>query len=238
MVNNLANSLSSRGVNVAILDTTKNKDSYYIYTKNEEVLRRIAYVSIDNLQKGIANGLKVENNLTVYTGLPNETKSQEDVEPILETLLKNHDVILLDCDLDTLPEYFYYANTVFIVQSMDILPIQPLTEFLANLENNRVLDSNKIKVIINKYFELEGITEREILSGLAFYNDATMSYTKKIFEKENVQYITIPFFEKIYKEYINMIIKCDINIESYPFAFLEILNDLADEVYPSKIENK
>ena len=41
IVNNLAQFISSTGVNTAILDTTKNRNSYYIYTKNEEELRNI-----------------------------------------------------------------------------------------------------------------------------------------------------------------------------------------------------
>ena len=46
IVNNLAELMSSMGVNTAILDTTKNRNSYYIYTKNEEQLRETAAVSI------------------------------------------------------------------------------------------------------------------------------------------------------------------------------------------------
>lgn len=42
IVNNLATLLASNGIDTAILDTTKNKNSYYIYTKNEEELRVIA----------------------------------------------------------------------------------------------------------------------------------------------------------------------------------------------------
>ena len=41
IVNNVAQLLSSVGIDVAILDTTQNRNSYYIYTKNEEPLREI-----------------------------------------------------------------------------------------------------------------------------------------------------------------------------------------------------
>ena len=55
IVNNVAQLLSSIGINVAILDTTQNRNSYYIYTKNEEPLREIATHSIEGLTRGIAN---------------------------------------------------------------------------------------------------------------------------------------------------------------------------------------
>lgn len=54
IVNNLAQLISSEGINVALLDTTQNRNSYYIYTKNEEELRRVATNCIDNLANGIA----------------------------------------------------------------------------------------------------------------------------------------------------------------------------------------
>ena len=51
---------------------TKNRNSYYIYTKNEEELRKIAYNSMEKLENGYAEGIKVDRNLTVYTALPND----------------------------------------------------------------------------------------------------------------------------------------------------------------------
>lgn len=49
IVNNIAELMSSIGINTAILDTTQNRNSYYIYTKNEESLREIATHSIQGL---------------------------------------------------------------------------------------------------------------------------------------------------------------------------------------------
>lgn len=49
IVNNIAELMSSIGINTAILDTTQNRNSYYIYTKNEESLREIAARSIQGL---------------------------------------------------------------------------------------------------------------------------------------------------------------------------------------------
>ena len=43
LVNNLAEVLSKKGIKTAILDLTKNKNAYYIYTQNEEELRKKAF---------------------------------------------------------------------------------------------------------------------------------------------------------------------------------------------------
>ena len=98
LVNNLALSLAKKGIDVAILDATKNRNAYYIYTENEENLRQIAEKSIPNLINGIASGLKVEKNLTVYTALPEDDIPMERYEEILATLIKNHSLVLIDCD--------------------------------------------------------------------------------------------------------------------------------------------
>lgn len=59
LVNNLAEMLSQKGINTAILDLTQNKNAYYIYTENEENLRKVAYDCIGSLRRGNANGIQV-----------------------------------------------------------------------------------------------------------------------------------------------------------------------------------
>src|SRR5699024_8651208 len=93
IINNIAQILSANGINTAILDTTKNRNAYYIYTKNEEELRKISSQCIDGLIQGQANGIKANKNLTVYTDLPNESDSIKYSGKILETLVKNHSLI-------------------------------------------------------------------------------------------------------------------------------------------------
>ena len=88
VVNNTAEMLASMGIETAILDMTKSKNAYYIYTNNEEELRLTARDCMENLQRGIAAGIKVNKNLTVYTEMPGEEK-EYDVETVLETLVNN-----------------------------------------------------------------------------------------------------------------------------------------------------
>lgn len=232
ILNNIAELLSSQGINVAVLDATKNRNSYYIYTKNEEPLRRIAYTSIKDLARGTSKGLKVNSNLTVYTSLPHEQESIKEVKPVLETLLKYHSLVLIDCDFDTPMEYFKHAQEIYLVQSMDVLTIQPLTEFLRDLKIQEILVESKLRVIINKYVKLKSVAEKAIIGGMAFYNDPAMSYMTELFDRNSVKYITIPFEQDIYTRYLDGLINCNITLKGYSKGFMQTLKQLGNSVYP------
>ena len=233
IVNNLAEMLSSTGVNVAILDTTKNRNAYYIYTKNEEDLRRTAMSSITNLANGIASGIRVNSNLAVYTSLPSEEAGIESVQTVLETLAKSHTVVLIDCDFSTPKGYFSAAQEIYLVQTMDVLTIQPLTAFLKDLVAQNILDEQKIRVIINKYVKIRGITEKEIIGGMAYYNAPDMTYQTGLFDKSTAKYIVIPFEEETYTKYLQGLINCEISLKGYSKIFLQNLRQLGNMVYPA-----
>lgn len=232
IVNNVAELLSSMGINVAILDTTTNRNSYYIYTKNEEALRNIAANSIEQLSQGIANGIQVNKNLTVFTSLPDEGDSISKVDEILETLVKNYSLILVDCDFNTPFGYFKQSLETYLVQSLDILTIQPLTAFLRELKAKNILDESKLKIILNKYVKVRGVNEKTIIGGMAFYNDPAMSFMTELFDRNLIKYITIPFEEEIYTKYLEGIINCDINLKGYSKSFMQILKSLGNMIYP------
>ena len=232
IVNNVAELLSSMGINVAILDTTVNRNSYYIYTKNEETLRNIASKSIEELSQGIANGIQVNKNLTVFTSLPDERDSISKVDEILETLVKNYSLVLIDCDFNTPIGYFKQSLETYLIQSMDILTIQPLTAFLRELKAKNILDDNKLKIILNKFVKVRGINEKTIIGGMAFYNDPAMSFMTELFDRNLIKYITIPFEEEIYVKYLEGIINCDVNLKGYSKTFMQVLKALGNMIYP------
>ena len=232
VLNNLAQLLSSQGINVAILDATQNRNSYYIYTKNEEELRKTAFNSLKNLTSGIANGIRVNNNLTVYTSLPSEENEIEQVGPILETLIKNHSLILIDCDFKTPLEYFANSQEIYLVQSMDVLTIQPLTAFLRELKAKNILQENKIRIIINKYIKLRNVTEKAIIGGIAYYNDPAMSFMTELFDRNTVRYFTMQFEEEIYARYLEGLVNCDISLRGYSKGFMQTLKQLGNSVFP------
>ena len=232
LINNLAALFSSVGINTAILDMTKNKNSYYIYTNNEEELRNLAYNSISKLQKGFAEGIKVNKNLSVYTALPNDGKDYSDAEPILSTLVQNHSLILIDCDFDTDPSYFASCQEIYLVQSMDILTIQPLTAFLRDLKAKGVLESEKVRVVINKELKVRSLTTKAIIGGMSFYNDPSMSFMTELFNKDMVKACSIPFEEAAYAKYLDAMVNCNVSISGYSKQFTNKLRNLGDMVYP------
>ena len=231
IVNNLAELLSEAGVNVAILDTTKNRNSYYIYTKNEESIRETANTSINGLVNGVANGISVNRNLTVYTSLPDENEDIIHTDKILETLLKNHSLILIDTDFDTPFRYFEQSQEIYLVQTLDVLTIQPLTAFLRELKAKNILDEKKIRIVLNKFVRLRGVTEKTIIGGMAYYNDPSMSFMTELFDRNSVKYVSIPFELETYTRYLEGIIECDVSLKGYSKIFLKSLKELGDMLY-------
>ena len=231
IVNNLAELLSTSGVNVAILDTTKNRNSYYIYTKNEEELREIATHSIQGLANGTANGIPVNKNLTVYTSLPDEGEDIVHADRILETLLKNHSLILIDTDFDTPLRYFEQSQETYLVQTLDVLTIQPLTAFLRELKAKNILDEKKLRIVLNKAVKIKGVTDKTIIGGMAFYNDPSMSFMTELFDRNMIKYVSIPFEEETYVKYLENIIECNITLKGYSKMFMQTLKELGNMVY-------
>ena len=232
LVNNLAKTLASMGIKTAILDLTTNRNSYYIYTKNEEKLRNVAYESIKRLANGEINGLQVNQYLEVFTALPGDKLPLEYADEIMTTLAQKYEVVLLDCDFNTPVQYFKIAQELYIVQTMDILTIQPMTAFLRDLKAKEILQPEKIRIVINKLMNVRGLTTKAIIGGLAFYNDPSMSFMTELFDKDNVKYLTVPFDEEACASYLEGVMNCEIKINSYSKKFNEKLKEIANVVYP------
>lgn len=232
LVNNLAELLSQRGINTAVLDLTKNKNSYYMFTDNNPKLMQTATNSIKNLSNGNVNGVKVNNNLTIFTSLPGEGQEAENVGAILQTLDKNYSAVLMDCDFKTNSEYFRKATEIYLVQSMDALTIQPLTLFLSELKAKNALDENKLRVVINKEMKLKILNEKMILGGMSKYNEPSMTLQRDLFNPNTMKYISIPFEDQTYARYLEAIAACKISLSGYSQRFLGSLNQLANMVYP------
>lgn len=232
LVNNLALSLAKKGIDVAILNATKNRNAYYIYTENEEDLRQIAERSIPNLINGVAAGLKVEKNLTVYTALPEDDIPMERYEEILATLVRNHSLVLIDCDFETDFGYFAASQEIYLVQSMDILTIQPLTAFFRDLQSKNIYQPENLRIVINKELPVKTLTVKNIIGGLSFYNDPSMSFMRELFNRETAKYCTIPFEIATYSKYLEGLVNCKISLNGYSKEFLQSLRTLENMVYP------
>lgn len=231
LVNNVAEILSMNGIDTAILDLTQNRNSYYIYTKNEEELRNQSNYIMKNLKVGKANGIQEHKNLTIYTSPFENDENLEAVEPIIETLLTMHTVVLMDCDFLTPMRYFKYAQEIYLVQSMDILTIQPLTAFLRQLADKGMFEEEKARVVLNKFIGTKEISEEILIGGISIYNDAAMTLRKELFNRKTVPHITIPFDLKSYLRYLDGLVTCDISLKGYTKDFLQCLQNLASMVY-------
>ncbi len=233
LINNVAEILSTNGINTAILDLTQNRNAYYIYTKNEEELRNQSNYIMKNLKIGKANGIQAHKNLTIYTSPFEKDENLEAVEPIVQTLLEMHTVVLMDCDFTTPNRYFKYAQEIYIVQSMDILTIQPLTAFLRQLSDKGMFEESKARVVLNKFINTREISEGILIGGISIYNDASMTVRKELFDRKTVKHVTIPFDLKSYLRYLDGLVTCDISLKGYSKEFIQSLRNLANMVYKS-----
>ena len=232
IVNNVAHLLASRGISTAVLDMTKTRNAYYIYTNSEEKLVNTAKQCIHKLKSGICEGIKVNKNLTIYTSVPEDDSDYSDVEALLGTLIKNYSIVLVDCDFDTPVGYFAAAQEIYLVQSMDVLTIQPLTAFLRNLQSKDVLKQEKFRVIINKSVDIRSISIKTLIGGISRYNDPSMTYMKELFDKDKIRYCLIPFEMPNYIKYLDSLITCSITLNGYTKRFMQALNELGNIIYP------
>jgi len=232
IVNSLGQMLSSFNIDVAILDMTKNRNTFYIYTNNEEVLRNKAEKSIYNLLEGEANGIKVNKNLTVYTALPTDTEDFYEADRVLKTLLDNHSVVLIDCDYDTPIGYFDNSTDMFLVQNMDVLTIQPLTTFLKELKAKNILKQEKLRFITNMETKVKGVNAYDLLGGVSSYKAPSMEYIVDLFVPSSVQLFTIPFDIEAYNKYLTSIAQCEMSLNGYSKTILTSLKNIATCIYP------
>ena len=240
VINNLATLISQNNVNVAILDLTKNKNSYYVFTNNDPELMKKGKKCVEKLIDGFYEGITVQNNLTVYTSLPGEEEKFENVQAILGNLLKQYSLVILDCDFDTIPEYFKASQEVYLVQTYDILTIQPLTKFLRDCLDKGILSVDKLRIVINKEIRMKKLTKSLLIGGISTYNDPGLDYMKELFDPNMIMATSIPFDVDTYETYLENIVDCRISLKGYSNDFKQALAVLANMVYPlstSRMQN-
>ena len=232
LVNNVADFLAKSGISTAILDVTSNKNSFYIYTKNEEPLRIKTQNCIENLEQDIVDGIEVSKNLYVFTSVPGKNIEVNNIEAIITALAKRFSLVILDCDFETPFEYFKLSQEIYLIQSMDILTIQPLTAFLRDLQSAGYLDQTKLKIVINKAIKVRGLSANAIIGGMSCYNNPEMSYMRNLFDKDRMHAVTIPFDEEVLARYLSGMVDCIVSTNGYSKQFMSELKKLADMVYP------
>lgn len=231
IVNNLAQYMSKGNIKIAILDATKNKNDYYMFTNNDQRLMQIASSSVQGLATGSINGIRVNNNLTVFTSIP-DSMSAINSNQVIDTLQNNFDISLIDCDFESDPNYFIHANEIYLVQTMDAFTIQPLTKFLSNLKSRNVLDESKLRIIINKYVNLKRLDYRLIIGGMSKYNEPSMTLQRDLFNPNNVKNVLVPFREQNYEKYLEEIAMCQLSLDGFSQDLLTSFETLRQLVFP------
>ncbi len=223
---------SQAGIKTAIVDTTKNKNSYYMFTNNNARLGNIAASSLKKLAKGQVEGLELNPSLSIFTGLPGDVDELYlDIDTIVNTLAMNFDVVLLDCDFSTDDKYFAKAKEFYLVQTMDAFTIQPLTRFLSELKLKGLLDENKLRIVINKYIKMKKLSYKMIIGGLSKYNEPAMTLQRDLFNPNNIPYILIPFDDETYEAYLQEVAMCDFKLNNYSDNFLNALETLKNMIF-------
>lgn len=233
LINNVALILSSMGVNTAILDLTTNRNSYYIFTKNDEELRKVASESFGNLNSGVAKGIEINKFLTAYTAVPGEKIDNVSYNKMINTLRKHYSLILVDTDFTTKPDCYRNSNEIYLIQTMDILTIQPLTAFLRDLKAKDVLPQEKLRVVLNKFQKIRMLNEKVLIGGMSSYNDPAMTFMTDLFNKETITYVTLPFDMGAYSKYIEGLVTCELSTKGFSRGFLDSLKTLAALMYPT-----
>ena len=54
----------------------------------------------------------------------------------------------------------------------------------------------------------------------------------ELFDKNVIRYITVPFSEEVYTKYMENVINCEVSVKGYPKNMVQVLNELANVVYP------
>lgn len=228
-INAIATMLYKKKIPVGIVDMTKKRDSYTLYTYDNEGKRAIAAESLRYASNGMNEPL-VYGKLSVYTGVPGEDRKQYQAATVIETVSANNSVTLIDCDFSTPAEYYRLASEIYIVQDMDVLNVNQITMFLRELKT-RGIPMSKIKVIINKHVKC-ALTAKDILDGIATYSSPDLKMFDELFPASEMQYFILPFDQDNYTKYIEMMFKYSNTFSSFTKDFRSSLAQIVHSIYP------
>ena len=228
-INAIGTYLARNKIKTAIVDLTKKRDTYTIYTYDNEGKRHIAAESLKYASNGLNEPL-IYDKLSIYTGMPGEDRKTYNASAALETISSNSNAILIDTDFTTPIDYFRICQEIYIVQDMDILNINQLTMFLRNLKSKGV-SMNKLRVIINKHVKCT-LTAKDILDGIATYTSFDLKMYDELFNSSTIPYYILPFDIDNYRKYIEMVYKYSNKFATFTEDFKQNLEGIINSIYP------
>jgi arsenate reductase-like glutaredoxin family protein len=228
-INAIGTFLARNKVKTAIVDVTKKRDTYTIYTYDNEGKRNIAAESLRYASNGLNEPL-IYDKLSVYTAMPGEDRKTYNASLAIDTIMQNNNVILIDTDFTTPPDYFRLCQEIYIVQDMDILNVSQVTMFLRELRE-RGVPFSKIRVIINKHVKC-ALTSKDILEGIATYTSYDLKMYDELFNSATIPYYILPFDQENYKKYIEMVFKYSNKFATFTDDFKDGLYKIINSIYP------
>lgn len=228
-INAIGTFLARNKVKTAIVDVTRKRDTYTIYTYDNEGKRNIAAESLRYASEGLNEPLIYEK-LSIYTGMPGEDRKTYNASLAIDTIIQNNNVILIDADFTTPMDYFRLCQEIYIVQDMDILNISQLTIFLRELKE-RGVPMNKLRVIVNKHVKC-ALTAKDILDGIATYTSYDLKTYDELFNSATMPYYILPFDQENYKKYVEMVFKYSNKFSTFTDDFKESLHRIINSIYP------
>ena len=228
-INAIATQLYKRDIKVGIVDLTRKRDTYTLYTYDNEGKRAIAAESMKYASNGFNEPL-VYGKLSIYTGVPGEDRKQYNAANVIETAMNNNSVVLIDCDFSTPVDYYRLAQEIYIIQDMDILNVNLITIFLRELKT-RGIPMNKIRVVINKHVKC-ALTAKDILDGIATYTSPDLKMFDPLFTSSEMTYYILPFDQENYVKYVEMMYKYSNAFNQFTREFKENLDQIVNAIYP------
>ena len=230
-INAIGTYLAKQKIKTAMVDMTRKRDLYTIYTYDNTGKRNIAGESLRYASSG-KNEPLVYDKLSVYTAVPGEDRKSYNPNVLVDTIVKNNNVVLIDADFSTPLDYFRLAQDIYIVQDMNVLNINQITIFLRELKQ-RGIGMEKVKIIINKYVDC-ALTSRDIIDGIATYTSYDLKMFDELFNPKRIQYFILPFDVDNYKKYVEMVYKYSNKFSSFSKNFQENLAEIINSIYPTK----
>ena len=230
-INAIGTYLAKQKVKTAFVDLTRKRDMYTIYTYDNTGKRNIAGDSLRYASNG-KNEPLIYDKLSIYTAVPGEDRKSYNPSVLVNTIVKNNNVVLIDADFSTPLDYFRLAQDIYIVQDMNILNISQITMFLRELKQ-RGIGMDKIKIIINKYVNCS-LSSKDIVDGIATYTSYDLKMYDELFNPKRIQYFILPFDVENYKKYIDMVYKYSNKFSTFTKDFQENLNQIINTIYPTK----
>lgn len=228
-VNAIGTFLAKTKVKTAIVDVTRKRDTYIMYTYDNEGKRSIAAESLKYASNGMNQPLMYEK-LSVYTAVPGEDRKPYNANRIIDTIMLKNNVVLLDTDFTTPLDFFRLCQEIYIVQDMDVLNIPQVTAFLSELKN-RGIPLEKVRVIINKHVKCS-LTASDIIEGITTYTSYDLKTYKELIQKNNLASYIVPFDVSNYKKYVEMVYKYSNQFSSFTEDFRISLNKIINAIYP------